>query len=207
MFRKSILVLSSFVVGAYASICWADQRTIRTIEEPIVSQPPPFSSGGTTVIVPRTRIIIDEGRRYRNKVTAQETEIKGLASVIDGDTIRIEGRIIHLYGIDAVEAAQVCRIKGIEYPCGVMATARLVSLTLEKIVICMGEARNRAGELSGICWAGETDINDALVRQGWALAYGRESDRYVTAQNYAKKNKSGLWRGEFVRPWAWRINH
>ena len=36
----------------------ADPPTVRIIEEPVVSQPSPFSSTGETVVVPRTRIII-----------------------------------------------------------------------------------------------------------------------------------------------------
>jgi hypothetical protein len=39
---------------------WA-QGTVRVTEEPAVSQPPPFSLRGQTVVVPRTRIEIDEG--------------------------------------------------------------------------------------------------------------------------------------------------
>lgn len=37
------------------------QPTTRITEEPVVVQPPPFSTRGTTVVVPRTRIEIDEG--------------------------------------------------------------------------------------------------------------------------------------------------
>jgi hypothetical protein len=36
-------------------------QTVRVTEEPQVSQPAPFSSGGRTVVVPRTRIDVDEG--------------------------------------------------------------------------------------------------------------------------------------------------
>jgi hypothetical protein len=39
------------------------QATTRITEEPVVSQPPPFSTRGQTVVVPRTRIEIDEGGR------------------------------------------------------------------------------------------------------------------------------------------------
>lgn len=43
-----------------AAPAWA-QGTVRVTEEPTVSQPPPFSLRGQTVVVPRTRIEIDEG--------------------------------------------------------------------------------------------------------------------------------------------------
>ena len=37
-------------------------RTIRIVEEPVVSHPPPFSKGGRSVVVPRTRIVIEDER-------------------------------------------------------------------------------------------------------------------------------------------------
>ncbi len=44
----------------------APDRTIRIVEEPQVSHPPPFAKGGRSVVVPRTRIIIEdpEGRTW-----------------------------------------------------------------------------------------------------------------------------------------------
>jgi flagellar P-ring protein FlgI len=36
--------------------------TVRTTEAPAVSQPGPFARAGKTVVVPRTRIQVDEGR-------------------------------------------------------------------------------------------------------------------------------------------------
>ena len=44
-----------------------------------------------------------------------------------------------------------------------------------------------------------------LVSNGWALAYRRYSTDYVAADEVAKSAKLGLWRGEFVKPWEWRV--
>ncbi|MBM3731901.1 MAG: hypothetical protein FJW24_00295 [Acidimicrobiia bacterium] len=60
------LVFASVVVLAGAGSVWA-QGTTRTTEKPVVSQPPSFSTTGKTVVVPRTRIEIDEGgKRLKN---------------------------------------------------------------------------------------------------------------------------------------------
>ena len=114
-------MLSRIHIGAVVCIAMvvsvpaarADGQTARIIEESVVSQPLPFSSGGKTVIVPRTRIIIDDGKSQSRHRLVDQVEVKGRASVIDGDTLRIQGRIIHLYGIDAFEAEQTCRLEGI----------------------------------------------------------------------------------------------
>lgn len=186
----------------------ADQPTIRIIEEPEVSQPPPFSRGGTTVVVPRTRIIIGgESSKKRRRDVARRVTLVGIPTIIDGDTIRIAGRVVHLYGIDAPESAQKCRYVGAAYPCGAMATAHLAHLTLGRKVNCKGEDKLPTGELLGHCRMGKHDLGDVMVGSGWALAYRKESDQFADAEEHAKREKLGLWRGEFVRPWVWRIKH
>ncbi len=43
-----------------------------------------------------------------------------------------------------------------------------------------------------------------MVRQGWAFAYRRYSTDYVADEDYARKNRLGLWQGSFRWPWEWR---
>jgi endonuclease YncB( thermonuclease family) len=182
-------------------------QTVRTTEEPQISQPAPFSFGGTTVVVPRTTIFIDEASRKRRRARAAKVRISGKARVIDGDTLRIKGKVIHLHGIDAPETRQSCRAEGVRYPCGAMATAKLVGLTLGHEVQCAGRDRTRAGELLAVCSVGDRELNAVQVDAGWAIAYVRETKNYQAAEAKAKAAKSGLWRGRFVKPAQWRIKH
>ncbi|MEI9996353.1 MAG: flagellar basal body P-ring protein FlgI [Rhizomicrobium sp.] len=55
--------------------------TIRVTETPQVSQPQPFSSGGTTTTVPRTQISVDEGKG--NKMVVLHEGVS-LQSLVDG---------------------------------------------------------------------------------------------------------------------------
>ena len=43
------------------------------------------------------------------------------------------------------------------------------------------------------CYLGETDLNEALVRSGWALAVPAQTDRYIVDEVDAKESLRGLW--------------
>lgn len=71
-------------------------------------------------------------------------------------------------------------------------------------ITCKGEKRDRYKRRIAVCYAGPYDINAAMVRRGWALAYRRYSTDYVDEKQDAKARKAGMWQGEFVAPWDWR---
>jgi hypothetical protein len=52
---------------------------------------------------------------------------------------------------------------------------------------------------------GDVELNRTMVRNGWALAFVKYSDRYATDQIAAEAAKAGLWAGSFVKPWEWRL--
>jgi hypothetical protein len=51
----------------------------------------------------------------------------------------------------------------------------------------------------------DTELNRTMVRDGWALAFVKYSDRYAADQVAAEAAKAGLWAGSFVKPWEWRL--
>jgi endonuclease YncB( thermonuclease family) len=55
-----------------------------------------------------------------------------------------------------------------------------------------------------VCYAGGENINDRLVREGWALDYRKYSTYYLDAEAAAKRAGAGIWRGDFTPPWEWR---
>ena len=129
----------------------------------------------------------------------------GRASVIDGDTFKINKFPIRLHGIDAPETDQSCHDQdGKPYRCGELAKTQMVKYTKGKTVTCNINRRDRYKRLIGVCYAGNQDLNGLLVSDGLALAYRQYSKKYIEAENIAKLNKVGLWQGSFVKPWDWR---
>lgn len=138
---------------------------------------------------------------------ASAETLSGPARVIDGDTIELAGERVRLHGIDTPEARQHCTAEGTEYPCGNKATAYLASLTLGNQVSCEGAKRDRYKRLIAVCYVEGNDLNAALVRAGWAVAYRRYSTDYVGEEEVAEAEGVGMWRGTFEMPWEWRRAH
>jgi endonuclease YncB( thermonuclease family) len=134
--------------------------------------------------------------------------LSGRATVLDGDTIEITGERIRLHGIDAPESGQQCRdADGAPWPCGQKASFALDDfLAASRPTHCTMVDRDRWGRVVATCIRNDgADVNEWLVRQGWALDWPRYSDgAYHGAQREARISRRGIWRGEFVEPWAWR---
>jgi endonuclease YncB( thermonuclease family) len=135
---------------------------------------------------------------------AQES-LTGVASVIDGDTIDIHGQRIRLFGIDTPEKAQTCDDEaGQPYRCGTKAAFALSDFIGRSPVSCEEKAVDRYGRIVGRCFARNQDINEHMVRSGWALAYRRYASDYIGAEQEAKNNRRGVWAGSLTPPWEWR---
>ena len=134
-------------------------------------------------------------------------DISGTPRVVDGDTIVIGEERVRLQGIDAPEQRQSCLENDLEWACGVAATAALKNMIADRVVDCKGSERDRYGRLIGVCFAAGQNLNEDMVRDGWARAYRRYSIDYLRAEGDAQRNLRGIWRGEFIRPWVWRTKN
>ena len=43
-----------------------------------------------------------------------------------------------------------------------------------------------------------------MVKNGQAIAYRKYSKKYILDEEYAQKEKLGIWQGSFMRPEKWR---
>lgn len=134
-------------------------------------------------------------------------EFSGPARVVDGDSLEIGTTRVRLFGIDAPELDQQCLDpKGRDYPCGDHARAALRRLVGERPVRCLREGRDRFGRVLARCSnAGGDELNTALVRTGWAVAYvGADGNAYRRIEREAQRARLGIWAGSFMRPEQWR---
>lgn len=136
--------------------------------------------------------------------------VEGKARIVDGDTLEIGTRRVHLYGVDAPETDQTCQRGGKTWRCGMEATYAMAALLEFHWLICRQQGFDRAGDVVGVCRIGGPkgfNVNRAIVRQGWALALRPTGDDYAAAEQEAMAAKVGLWSGSFVAPWEWRRTH
>jgi endonuclease YncB( thermonuclease family) len=142
---------------------------------------------------------------------AVAAELRGIAEVVDGDTLRIEGIPVRLDSIDAPERDQLCQRDGRPWLCGDQSIEALRTLAEGREVICITDGSDRYRRILAECWVGEVDpiagtsLNAVMVRQGWALDYTQYSKgRHATEQLQAEIDGVGIWSSAFIPPAEWR---
>jgi endonuclease YncB( thermonuclease family) len=121
--------------------------------------------------------------------------------VIDGDTIVQGTTHYRLYGIDAPELGQRCSDG---WPAGEKAKGFLIALITGGVVVCDNRGYDRYGRTLAVCTAHATNLNQAMVRTGNAMAYSQYSRDYVLDEIGARNAKAGMWAHNCQAPWDYR---
>jgi endonuclease YncB( thermonuclease family) len=133
------------------------------------------------------------------------SEISGVASVVDADTLDVHGERIRLVGVDAPESKQQCRDAGGKfYRCGQVSALALDEWLNHNPVTCTVEDKDRYSRFLAQCSVRGASVQEWLVSNGYALAYRTYSKQYVPAEEKAHAARAGIWAAEFVNPWEWR---
>jgi endonuclease YncB( thermonuclease family) len=122
-------------------------------------------------------------------------------TVIDGDTLKLNGTTFRLHGIDAPEISQTCE-NG--FLAGAYAAGVLRGLLDGRLVICIPKTQDRYGRTVGVCLADGMDVGAEMVRQGVAYAFTRYSLDYVPHENAAKAERLGVHGAGCQFPWIYR---
>lgn len=144
-------------------------------------------------------------------VVAPGTVLTGVARIMDSDKLVVDGRYLRLWALDAPEYGQACYLGGKPYDCNAVSYRQLEILTAEGEVSCVVQedtSRQRRGKNYAICTASDgTNINEAMVRSGNAVAFLEQSRELAVAEAAAEEEGVGMWRGAFQNPWIWVIEH
>ena len=126
--------------------------------------------------------------------------------VVDGDSFEIDGKRIRLLGIDSPEYKQYCYDnKHQKYDCGIKAKEYMEKLVFSHRVECKEESTDIYNRSLSVCFADGKNLNEEMVKAGWALTYRSEGDKYASLEQEAKAHKRGVWQGRFMRPELYRF--
>lgn len=127
-----------------------------------------------------------------------------LLIVTDGDTIRIGDERIRFSGIDAPEIKQTCIYQEIEFKCGEFSKNLLIEKISNQQVSCIRENTDQYGRTLAECFVGKESLSSYLVREGYAFAYRKYSDKFIPDEEYAQSKGNGMWSMDFMFPWDFR---
>jgi endonuclease YncB( thermonuclease family) len=141
--------------------------------------------------------------------TGGET-VKGKATALTADMLRIGNSRLRLSGIEVPDPDQRCiragsRSSGRTWACGQDAREAVQRLVQGQTLTCEVGRKDAAGVAKGTCRVGGADIGEALVRAGYAFAESGLVSPYRGAEDSARVAKAGVWGStEPERPAAWR---
>ena len=118
----------------------------------------------------------------------------GKPSIIDGDTIIINGEKIRFAGIDTPERNKV----GHEF-----SKRKLKQKIGNNVVVCIREPKlDPWGRTVAECFIGYDSISSYMVKNGYACDYIKYSKKkYAKEQLHAKSKKLGIWKMNFDPVW------
>ena len=125
-------------------------------------------------------------------------------TVIDGDTIKLGDVKIRFSGIDAPEINQTCVASEGKVACGKISRDILITKVTNNKISCTDEGKDFYGRVLGECFVNGESLSRYLVREGFAFAYRKYSDKFISDEEYAKSNRLGMWSMKFQYPWDYR---
>ncbi|MEM9313674.1 MAG: thermonuclease family protein [Pseudomonadota bacterium] len=136
-------------------------------------------------------------------MAVEAQNLKGTASVIDGDSLIVAGIEVRLHGMDAPELDQTCLDEnGETWACGEAAKDALTELVSGGPVTCRRALHH--SRYIGDCRVRGENLSAQMLAKGHAVVDRRGSRKFVGHESIARRAKLNLWAGEFEWPWRWR---
>ncbi len=133
------------------------------------------------------------------------SELRGRASAVSGNVLRIKSSEVRLAGIEAPDPAQPCfKANGKRWSCADTATQALGRLVRGRKMACELSNPDKGPIPLAHCRAGDIDIAAELVKEGHVFASEGYFRTYGSEEEAARAAKLGLWQGQNERPSIWR---
>src|SRR6478609_9613309 len=100
-------------------------------------------------------------------------------TVVDGDTIKLDGTTYRIWGIDAAETSQACADGWVA---GQAASKAMLELLRGRKITCEAKDKDRYGRTVALCRADGRHLGAAMVSAGMAWAFTRYSSDYVSQE-------------------------
>lgn len=135
----------------------------------------------------------------------------GHAVAVDGDTLTVGRRTVHLFGVEAPVLDAVCALpNGGRVWCGRTARSKLGERVRGVTVFCLPWPADQPGEVSAFCRVsslGGPLINRTMVEDGFAFAVPprfreRSWPALVDAGNVIKEHGAGVYSYNIDPPWS-----
>jgi endonuclease YncB( thermonuclease family) len=109
-------------------------------------------------------------------------------AVVDAGTLRLGQRVVRLRGVEPPSHSTLCSGED----CGAAAANALAAMVREAPVVCRLAGADGAGRPYGVCQAGGTELNLAVVGAGWARAQD-DMPGLEAAEKTARAERRGVW--------------
>ena len=124
--------------------------------------------------------------------------------IIDGDTIHLNGEKIRFSGIDTPEIKQTCKKNNEVIECGIQAKEFLAKIIENNEINCIREGKDQYKRILAECFVNNLSLSSYLVKNGYAFAYRKYSNKFIADEDFARSNNLGMWSMNFEYPWDWR---
>lgn len=113
--------------------------------------------------------------------------------VQDDGTLKIKGKIVHLYGIYVPDTGRTCRTNVRPVRCTSRAAHALEFKIGSSFVRCERKKTNPDRSLVAQCFVKEKDLSAYLLERGWAVATPDAPFDYVAMERIARSRGLGVW--------------
>ncbi len=113
--------------------------------------------------------------------------------VQDDGTLKIKGKIVHLFGVYVPDTGRTCRTNVRPVRCTSRAAHALEFKIGPRFVRCEPTAQNPDGSLVARCYLEEQDLSAYLLERGWAVATPDAPFAYTAMERIARSRGVGVW--------------